>query len=70
MEPEIIIRNHIEDRGIKLVFIANKATMSKDTLSKSLSGKRKLKPREFIRVCSVLGLNINDFDEPQSERKQ
>ena len=60
-----IISARIEERGTTIVFVAKRAHMSGDALSKSLNGYRKLKADEFIELCRVLDLTFEDFQMPQ-----
>lgn len=61
MKAYQIIRAHIEKKGMKQNFVAEKIGMKPDLLNKSLDGKRKLQADEFIKICNVLSLDIKDF---------
>ena len=65
MQIEKKIKKEINERGIKLRYIANQVGMPEDKLSRSLGGYRKLKPDEFVGLCRVLDLRLSDFEEAQ-----
>lgn len=52
--------NYISERGIKQSFISEKTGLTADTVSKILSGRRKILADEFLSICRAL-------DIPQSE---
>lgn len=58
-----IIGERIKESGVTLVFISKKVHMSADVLSKTLNGGRNMKADEFVRLCQVLNLTLNDFSE-------
>lgn len=59
------IKEIIIDRGLQQKFICEKIKISQEQFSQCLRGKRKLKAVEFLAVCSLLGLNLSDFEECQ-----
>lgn len=59
--PEQILKKHLENNGIKLVFVAEKSNINPVLLSRSLDGKRKLRADEFVSICRVLNLDFKDF---------
>lgn len=61
MSANEIIKAHIADNGIKQNFVAEKAGMPPELLRRSLEGRRKLQADEFIAICSVLSLDLDDF---------
>lgn len=52
----LFFQRAIENRGVKLSYIAKKIGLSVDLLSKSINGKRRLNADEFLRICKVLGV--------------
>lgn len=60
-EVTTIIGNRIKERGVTLVFISRKIQMNPDILSKTLKGTRNLKADEFVRICRILDLTLDDF---------
>lgn len=61
-EVTTVIGNRIKERGVTLVFISRKIQMNPDMLSKALKGTRNLKADEFVRICRILDLTLDDFD--------
>lgn len=61
MSANEIIKAHITENGIKQNFVAEKAGMSPELLRRSLEGRRKLQADEFIAICGVLSLDLEDF---------
>ena len=62
-----IIDSTIKARGLTQKYVSGQAHMHPDLLSKSLQGTRKLKADEFVMLCRVLNLTLDDFDEnPQA----
>lgn len=66
MSANEIIKAHITENGIKQNFVAEKAGMPPELLRRSLEGRRKLQADEFIAICAVLSLDLNDFKRTRS----
>jgi len=60
-----VINDRIRARGVTLVFVSKQANMKPDLLSKTLAGHRKMKADEFVSLCQVLDLTLEDFKTPQ-----
>ena len=60
---EAKIRETMRDKGISEAFVAKQIAIKKDDFILSLNGKRKLKISEFLNICTVLGLDLEDFSE-------
>lgn len=58
-----VIKKIIESKGIKQSFIADKVGMPRELLRRSIEGKRVLKADEFIKICAVLGIDLELFSE-------
>lgn len=56
-----VINERIKERGVTLVFVSKQAHMKPDLLSKTLLGTRNLKADEFINLCQILDLTLDDF---------
>lgn len=56
-----VIKNRIKERGVTLVFVSKQAHMKTDLLSKTLNGNRNMKADEFVNLCQVLDLTLEDF---------
>jgi len=57
------IKEIIKDRGITQAFVAKKAGIKEADLSLCMNGKRKFKVSEFINICLLLDLNLQNFEE-------
>ena len=55
------IKSIIVNQGIKQTFLANKIGLSKDSFSKSLSGKRTFKTDEVFKLADILNIDLNQF---------
>lgn len=66
MSAHEVIRKHIIDNGIKQRYVADRIGISPELFRRSLEGKRKIPADEFIGICTVLSLDINDFKETKS----
>ncbi len=60
-EVTTIIGNRIKERGVTLVFVSRRVQMKADLLSKTLKGTRNLKADEFVKLCDILDLTLDDF---------
>ena len=58
-----LIKNYLDERGIKYSFVANEAGISNNVFSAMLSGKRKIVAEEFIRICFVMDIDTSYFAE-------
>ncbi|WP_305150981.1 helix-turn-helix transcriptional regulator [uncultured Dubosiella sp.] len=55
------LKKYLEDNGIKQKYVAKRAGMTEEKLSKILSGKRKCDVNEFLAICSALNKKPDDF---------
>lgn len=62
MKPEEVIKNKIESNGVKQSFVADRSNISRDKLSRSLNGKRRLRSDELISICVTLGISVEEFN--------
>ena len=69
-EVTAIIGDRIKERGVTLVFISKKADMNPDTLSKTLKGLRNMRADEFVKICRILDLTLDDFDVANQKAAQ
>lgn len=63
MNANEVIKNHIANHGMKQNFVAERAGIPPELFRRSLNGERKIPADEFIAICSVLSLDIHDFEE-------
>ena len=57
------LKQLIDDKGITYTFISNKTGIPVNTISRSLSGQRKLPADEMISICKATGIDLSDFTE-------
>lgn len=58
-----IIRDKIDESGLKKVYVAKKVGISQDALTGIIKGRRKMRADELIAFCEVLGINMDDLRE-------
>jgi len=56
-----LIKNYLDENGIKYSYVAHKAGISLTTFSTMLNNKRKISAEEFIDICVVLRVKPNYF---------
>lgn len=56
-----VLNNRIADRGITISELARRIGMNDELLRRALAGTRNIKADEFINLCRVLGLDIENF---------
>lgn len=61
MQVYEIIRKNITDRGIKQKFVAEQIGVPPELFRRSIEGKRKIPADEFVAICTVLSLQLSDF---------
>lgn len=61
-----VIGDRIKEAGLTQVYVSKQAHMNPDLLSRTLQGDRKLKADEFVSLCQVLGLTLEDFKASQA----
>lgn len=62
MKPISIIKDRICEQGLKTRYVSERTNIPPDKLSRSLNGKRTLKPEEFISLCLFLGIKVEEFN--------
>ena len=56
------IKDIIKERGLQYKFVCEKLGLEQVKFSQCMNGKRKFQVGEFLAVCKLLGLNLNDFE--------
>lgn len=59
-----VINKQIKERGVTIALVAKQVHMKTDLLSKTLNGNRNMKADEFVNLCQVLDLTLEDFKAP------
>lgn len=58
-----VIRNKIDETGLKRKAVAEMIGVEQQTLSAMLTGRRKIYAIDFIKLCKLLDLTMDDFTE-------
>ncbi len=66
MSAHEIIKDYLVKNGIKQNFVAERAGISPELFRRSIDGKRKIPADEFVRICTVLSLDIEDFKKTET----
>lgn len=61
------IGKYMKENGIKQTYVADKAGMTKQALSESLNGNRKLAADEYVAICTALNVSTDKFTQIESE---
>lgn len=61
-----VINDRIKELGVTQAHVSRKISMDPDLLGRTLHGTRKLKADEFVSLCQVLGLTLEDFETTQA----
>lgn len=61
-----VINDRIKELGVTQAHVSRKISMDPDLLGRTLHGTRKLKADEFVNLCQVLGLTLEDFETTQA----
>ncbi len=59
------IKEIVKERGLQQKFICEKVKISQEQFSQCMRGKTKFQTIEFLAICSLLELQLNDFKECQ-----
>ena len=63
MSPEEMILRAIEDRGMTIATASKRSGVRYSLLQPSLRGRRELRADEYLRLCSLLGLDPRGYRE-------
>jgi transcriptional regulator with XRE-family HTH domain len=55
------IAKYIEENGIKQVYLCEKTGLTKQCISKSIKGRRRLSIDEYEKICSALNVPYDYF---------
>ncbi len=56
-----LIKNYLDENGIKYSFVAEEAGIPKNVFSSILNGKRKIVAEEYFTICFILKLDTSFF---------
>ena len=65
MQPNLDIKQYLEENGISQAFLSRKTGIEPPKLSLALNGGRKLTLDEYASICGVLGVNTDKFLKPR-----
>ena len=60
----INLNNLLKQKGLKQTFVAEKANISPNILSKILGGKRKITGQELVLISEVLAVDPRELNRP------
>ena len=55
------IKTLVSQKGITYAAISRETCIPIDALSKTFLGKRKLTAEEMVKICSFIGIDLNDL---------
>ena len=64
-----LIKQYIEDKGLKQIRIAEKSGIRPSRFNELLNGKRQLEATEYFKICDVLGVPIELFAKQLYEKQ-
>ena len=64
-----LIKQYIEDKGLKQIRIAEKAGIGPSRFNELLNSKRQLEATEYFKICDVLGVPIELFAKQLYKKK-
>ena len=65
MKAYQVIKKYIDENWIRYSFVADNVGMNRELFSRSMDGKRVLKADEFIKICILLSLDLEKFNESE-----
>ena len=65
MKAYQVIKKYIDENGVRYSFVADNVGMNRELFSRSMDGKRVLKADEFIKICILLSLDLEKFNESE-----
>ena len=65
-----IIKDYIDEKGLKQNRIAESSGISNQAFSDALNEKRKIETVEYFRICHALGVNVGYFEEILMKKKE
>lgn len=57
----MFLRDKIDQKGIKLTYLASKLGISIDLVSKCINGTRKISAEEFLKMCKLLDVSQDEI---------
>lgn len=55
------IREYLDSRKIKQTYLVEQTSMTKQSVSDSLNGKRRIGAEEYREICKAFGVSLDTF---------
>ena len=65
-----VLESRRKERGISYAELGRRTTINEDMVSRFCNGTSMPKGYQLIRLCKELNLDIEDFDEPESDTEK
>lgn len=62
-DTRTVLKDYIDNNGIKMTFIAERTGITKDRLSRIFQKERRLTADEFLAIIKVLKVDVNELME-------
>lgn len=62
-DTRTVLKDYIDNNGIKMTFIAERTGITKDRLSRIFQKERRLTADEFLAITEVLKVDVNELME-------
>ena len=60
-DTRTVLKDYIDNNGIKMTFIAERTGITKDRLSRIFQKERRLTADEFLAITEVLKVDVNEL---------
>ena len=60
-DTRTVLKDYIDNNGIKMTFIAERTGITKDRLSRIFRKERRLTADEFLAITEVLKVDVNEL---------
>ena len=67
-DTRAVLKDYIDNNGIKMTFIAEKTGITKDRLSRIFRKERRLTADEFLAITKVLKVDVNELMEREEAK--
>lgn len=55
------MNRYIEESGMKQGWVAARAGMTQDAMTRTMNGKRRMKADEYVSICRAIGVPLDRF---------
>jgi len=67
-DTRTVLKDYIDNNGIKMTFIAERTGITKDRLSRIFQKERRLTADEFLAITEVLKVDVNELMEREEAK--